>query len=554
MAGLVGWHRREARPAWWEFFRYTDLELQELIDDTTAIGGLAGPEQVGAIAKSKVWRYPFPPQDCKIAMGKYVPDVDTHVNLGKVVGADAEAGWIDIQMGASKTPTLPRGLGQPGPLQDEVLRASLAETAAIALDGGDSLALRLIRRRMPSRDELARAAHEDPADVVARVGADLTGEVLAAQGPPGTGKTYAAALLIRDLLDRGLRVGVTALSHSVIGHVLEEVGRPALQKVSSIDEDATQTLVRLTTSNDQVDADLSSGEAALVGGSAWLWARPELRESVDVLVIDEAGQFSLANAVAVCPAAKSLVLLGDPQQLTQPTQATHPYGAGVSALEHILEGHETMPPDRGVFLQKTYRMNPSVTAFISQLAYEDRLESVSGLERQVISGTDLLGGHGLRWLPVSHEGCSSSSVAEAEVVARLVRDLLGRSWTNEKGFDAPLGVEDVLVVAPFNAQVAALRAALPSGVRAGTVDKFQGREAPVVIYSMTSSSAEDAPRGVSFLFDVHRLNVAVSRARALSVVVGSPALLDAPVHDPEQLRAVNALCAYVDGATTINAT
>ncbi len=289
----------------------------------------------------------------------------------------------------------------------------------------------------------------------------------------------------------------------------------------------------------------------LVGGSAWLWARPELRESVDVLVIDEAGQFSLANAVAVCPAAKSLVLLGDPQQLTQPTQATHPYGAGVSALEHILEGHETMPPDRGVFLEKTYRMHPSVTAFVSELSYEDRLEPVSGLERQIISGTDALGGHGLRWLPVSHEGCTSCSVAEAEVVARLVTDLLGRSWTNEKGVDVPLGVEDVLVVAPFNAQVAALRAALPSGVRAGTVDKFQGREAPVVIYSMTSSSAEDAPRGVSFLFDVHRLNVAVSRARALCVVVGSPALLDAPVHTPEQLRAVNALCRYVDEASSL---
>jgi predicted RecB family nuclease len=568
LAGLVGWHRREARPAWWEFFRYAELDTAELVDDPTAIGGIGQPEHVDDIVSrtgrvtSKVWRYPFPAQDCKIVVGKYAQDVDSHANVGMVKGADAEQGWVDLSMGAAKEPPTPRGLGPPGPLSDQGLRASLAATGELALTGGDSLALRLLTRRVPQAEDLAARAGESPADVVCRVGAGLRGEVLAVQGPPGTGKTYAAAQLIRSLLDEGKRVGVTALSHSVIRHVLDAVGRPALHKVSSVDDASGGTaddapghagggLVQLTASNDEALDALTTGRVALVGGTAWLWSRPDLVGSLDVLVVDEAGQFSLANAVAVAPAARSMVLLGDPQQLTQPTQAAHPYGAGVSALEHLLEGHDTVPADRGVFLEATYRMHPSVTAFVSELAYEGRLASVAGRERQVIGGAGSLAGHGLRWLPVEHLGRSSSSAEEAAAVSRLVADLLGRSWTDADGRTEAIGLDDILVVTPFNAQVATLRAVLPQGLRVGTVDKFQGKEAAVVIYSMASSTAAEAPRGVGFLFDLHRLNVAVSRARAMCVVVGSEALLDAPVHTPEQLRAVNALCRYVDQARRV---
>ena len=384
-----------------------------------------------------------------------------------------------------------------------------------------------------------------------RIGLGLDGQVLAVQGPPGTGKTYAAAKLIRALLDAGKRVGVTALSHAVIRHVLEGVDRPALHKVSELPDEPPQGLVRLTTDNDAARDALLSGECSLVGGTAWLWAREDMREAVDVLVVDEAGQFSLANAVAAAPAAKSLVLLGDPQQLTQPTQATHPYGAGISALEHLIGEHDTVPADRGVFLGTTFRMHPDVTAFVSELSYEGRLDSAPGRERQAISGEGPLSGAGLRWTPVAHDGCSADSDEEAAAVASLAKDLLTRSWTDEAGVERAMTEEDILVVAPFNAQVARLRAALPDGIRVGTVDKFQGQQAPVVVYSMASSSAADAPRGVEFLFDLHRFNVAISRAKALSIVVASPALLDAEVHTPEQLRAVNALCRYADEARLV---
>jgi superfamily I DNA and/or RNA helicase len=240
------------------------------------------------------------------------------------------------------------------------------------------------------------------------------------------------------------------------------------------------------------------------------------------------------------------VLLGDPQQLTQPTQAIHPDGAGISALEHLLDGHDTIPPDRGIFLDQTFRMHPAITAFVSTASYDGRLASAAGRERQQVSAPGALSGHGLRWVPVAHDGNTSASPQEAAVVASLVEDLCLGTWVDVEGVERRLGLEDVLVVAPYNKHVACLREALPDGARIGTVDKFQGQQAPVVIYSMASSSAVDAPRGVDFLYDLHRLNVAVSRAKAISVVVASPALLDAEVHHPEQLRAVNALCRFVE--------
>lgn len=554
LAGLVGWHRREARPAWWEYFRYAELDTPELVEDATAIGDVGMPQHVGDLLSktgkvtSRVWRYPFPAQDCKVLPGAYAQDVDTHGAVGKVQDADPLEGWIDLSMAAAKEPAMVRGLGPPGPLNDQVLRDSLAGAGRVALDGGDSLAVRLVRRQVPSSSALAAAPGESPADVVCRVGASLDGEVLAVQGPPGTGKTYAAAKLIGALLDDGKKVGVAALSHSVIRNVLDAVARPAMQKVSSDEGVAGAGLVQLVTDNGAVLDALTSGAVGLVGGSAWLWSRPDMIGAVDVLVVDEAGQFSLANAVAVAPAATSMVLLGDPQQLAQPTKAVHPFGAGVSALEHLLDGHDTLPADCGVFLGTTRRMHSSITDFVSELAYEGRLDALPGLERQVIDGGGDLGGHGLRWVPVPHIGRESSSPEEADAVAAIVDDMLRRRWTKADGAEARLAVDDILVVAPFNAQVATLRAVLPDGIRVGTVDKFQGKEGAVVIYSLTSSSAADAPRGVEFLYDLHRLNVAVSRAKAMSIIIGSPALLDAPVHTPEQLRAVNALCRYVEQA------
>ena len=547
LAGLVGWHRREERPKWWEFFRVADLDDEMLVEDGATIGGLSSPRQVGEVKASWLWRYDFEPQDCKLSVGNSAVDVDEpHAGLGTVFELDPVAGYIVLKRSKKTPPAHPRGFGPDGPINVKVLQAAIASTGAQVLAGQSPLGRALLERRVPQQLQVKQG--ESPSALVVRAGRALSGQVLAVQGPPGSGKTTTGAELIRALLDDGRRVGVTALSHKVINNLLTAVARPALQKWEEQDDGCSDQITIVGT-NDAVVGALSSGEANLVGGTAWLWAREDMQGLVDVLVIDEAGQFSLANAVAVCGGARSMVLLGDPQQLTQPSQAVHPDGAAISALDHLLEGHDTISAARGVFLDKTYRMHPAITAFVSQTSYDGRLASVEGCEMQRIQAPGVLSGSGLRWLPVAHQGNTSASDQEATVVAALVRDVCGGTWLDPKGVERPLSLEDVLVVAPYNRQVARLIEKLPVGARVGTVDKFQGQQAPVVIYSTASSSADDAPRGVDFLYDLHRLNVAVSRAKALTAIVASPDLLDAEVHTPEQLRAVNALCRYVEEAT-----
>ncbi|SEP28596.1 TM0106 family RecB-like putative nuclease [Trujillonella endophytica] len=543
LGDLVQWHRREARPGWWEFFSRGELEDEQLVEDRTALGGLAGGAEIGTEKRSKLYEFTFPAQDTKLSVGSKAFDVATRARVGEVREIDAVGGRVVVK--STKPPAAVRGLGPEGPLDDKPMRESIAATADDVLAGRPCLPQALLDRVVPA--DCRRLPGEEAGDAVVRLGVALDGEVLAVQGPPGSGKTRAASRLIRELLDAGKKVGVTATSHAVIGNVLKAVGRPALQKC---DEHQACGAPGVEWSKDaaDVEARLLDGSAQLVGGTSWFWCRPGLAEAVDVLVIDEAGQFSLANAVAVARSARSLVLLGDPQQLAQPTQAVHPGESGLSALEHLLEGHPTVPPGRGIFLDRTYRMHPALTAFVSDLAYEGRLESAAGRERIAVNGW----ASGLAVRFVEHTRASSAACAdEASAVASLWESLQGVGWVDAEGVSSRIGAEDVLVVAPYNNQVGLIRSLLPDGARVGTVDKFQGQEAPVVIYSMTSTSAEDAPRGVSFLYDLHRLNVAVSRAKALAVVVMSEELLGAAVRTPEQLRQVNALCRLVEMATIV---
>jgi predicted RecB family nuclease len=550
LAGLVGWHRREARPAWWDVFRLEDLDDEELVADGTAIGGLEPPTWRYDIERSHVHRYNFPPQETKLAKGDTALGVDDHKRIGLVVDIDATGGWVDIRIGQKREPPAVRGIGRDAPMPDGQLRSSIADTAERILRGEDCLGARLIRRVTPAG--LPVKGDESPVEAMLRLGTSLAGEVLAVQGPPGTGKSSNGAELIRALLDRNLRVGVTAQSHQVIGGLLKKVERPALQRCDKDDQWCGSDCVERAANSADVVGALVTGRHRLVGGTAWLWARPEMAGTVDVLLIDEAGQFALASAVAASRAARSLVLLGDPQQLTQPSQAIHPFGAEVSALGHLLDGHHTVPADRGVFLDQTWRMQPDITKFVSITSYDDRLESHAGTERQVIVGAGRWTGSGLRMVAVPHTANASASAEEARVVAGLVEELLELEWIHRDGKRRSVGPRDILIVAPYNAHVARLRESVRPGIEIGTVDKFQGREAAVVIYSMASSSAVDAPRGVEFLYDVHRLNVAVSRARAMTIVVCSPTLLDAEVSTPHQLRLVNALCRYAELAQTVS--
>jgi uncharacterized protein len=280
-----------------------------------------------------------------------------------------------------------------------------------------------------------------------------------------------------------------------------------------------------------------------------MFARDQFDQTLDYLILDEAGQFSLANTMAVATAAKNLVLVGDPLQLAQPSKGTHPIGANASALGHVLGDAGTLPDELGIFLDRTHRLHPEICAFISEIVYEGRLQSEPGCERQAVSGSDELGGSGLRWRPIDHFGNRVDAPEEGDEVNACYRGLLGRTFTDKDGVERPLTAADVKIVAPYNAQVHILKQKLPPGALVGTVDKYQGQQAPVVIVSLTTSSLEDIPRGMEFLYSRNRLNVAVSRAQAMTIVVGSPKLLTVKCRSIDQLRLVNGLCRYVEMAT-----
>ncbi len=299
-------------------------------------------------------------------------------------------------------------------------------------------------------------------------------------------------------------------------------------------------------------AQLDAGLANLAGGTPWLWVSERWLGAVDVLFVDEAGQMSLANVVAMAGAADSFVLLGDPQQLDQPLQGTHPPGAERSALAHVLDGLATIPPDRGLFLETTWRLHPD-----ARPGSRPRRSTTTGsspqphlVVQQVIGRAAPATGSGRGWSSVPTEGADSESPVEAGAVAELASSIVAAGrWVDEHGTERAITWDDVLIVAPYNAQVGAIQRLLPAEARVGTVDKFQGQEAPISLYSMTTSSPELAPRGMDFLYSRNRLNVATSRARCVAIVVASPDLLRVRARTPEQMRLANAFCRFVELAT-----
>jgi len=475
-------------------------------------------------------------------------------SLGTLEVLDRLNSTIDVKQGPSKAHLRPAAVFAHDAFSPDVMQESVLRLAEALLERGFAergAAVDLLLRRTPRLRSAAFApnADESAVDFAVRVAGDLDRTILAIQGPPGAGKTYTGARMIRRLVAAGRRAGITAVSHKVIDNLLAEVlsdDADRIRAVHRVDEDAqVPDGVEAIDDYDEIFQRLATGEANVVGGTAWLWSRPGAAGTVDVLFVDEAGQMSLATALACCQAADSVVLLGDPQQLEQPQKASHPDGTDISALEHVLAGAKTMPPERGIFLPHTWRLPPAICGFTSELFYEGRLASVAGMEQQRLSGTDGFDGSGLWCIDVEHEGNQNWSAEEVDVVSTVVRRLLrpAATWTHYARGSRPLTAGDVVVVAPYNAHVNRLHEALSGhGVQVGTVDRFQGQDRAVVIYSMAASSVEDAPRGMEFLYRLNRLNVASSRARCAAILVASRQLFEPECRTPQQMRLANALC------------
>ena len=590
LAQLLDWHRREDKAFWWRFFALCGMTDEELVDEREALGRIELDGEPVADGQAVLERYRFPIQDHGMKVGRDVVNPESvKPGEGRKMSFSA-CGVITEVDEIGQTITIRRGkaglkMGHPKALipYDNVRtpeqRGALLRVGVWVRDNGVAgagpyQAARDLLLRLPPRrvgvafDDDAGAPlavdGEAPLDAAIRLGLELDRGTLAIQGPPGSGKTFTAAHMIVALVRRGLRVGVTANSHKVIGNALDKIAEIAgeadppvavriVQKPGQNEEPTSPKAGKLTANKDVKHA-LANRDVDVVGGTAWLWSDDELEDSLDVLFVDEAGQFSLANTIAVSTAAKSLVLLGDPQQLEQPLQGSHPPGAERSALGHVLGIDPVIEAARGLFLTDTWRLHPSIAAYTSEVFYAGQMGFEPGLARQALAGVPPADGTGLRWAPVVHAGDPTESIEEATVIAKLVRELLdsGATWTNRKGETAPIELKHIVVVAPYNAHVERLQKTLADhGLitdRVGTVDKFQGQEAPISIYSMATPTPEEAPRGMEFLYSLNRLNVATSRAKCVAIVVASPELVRVTCHTPRQMRLANALCRFVEMA------
>ena len=590
LANLLDWHWREGKSTWWRFYDLMSRPDDELELAREPVAQLEFDRDIPLTGQQRkpIRRYRFPPQENELDVDSDVHDprlleVTPLGRLGTVVAINQLEGWVDIRLSAD--PALPHptalvptrnfptdshrrclmtvgeSVAQVGMLGPGPYRAARDLLLRAAPRVGQLGAGRLPDE--PAGDEL-NLPGEDGAQAALRLVHSLDETTLAIQGPPGSGKSTSGAEMILRLVAAGQRVGITANSHKVIGALLEKICAQAdargqsinaVQRANKGGQGHVSELVELVASPQGVRAKLDAGEAQVAAGTSWLWTSPAMADSVDVLFVDEAGQMSLANALAVSLGARSLVLLGDPQQLEQPVQGSHPPGAGASALEHLLDGRQTIEGHRGLFLEHTWRLHPDVCRFTSELFYEGRLDARDHLGRQAVHWPEPLGGTGLRWIPIRHVGNHSRSDEEAAEVVRVATSLVqqGAQWTEGDGRRKALGWPDILIVAPYNAQVRAIRDRLPEEARGrvGTVDKFQGQQGAVVLYSMTTSSPEEAPHGMEFLYSLNRLNVATSRAKCLAVLVASPELLRVRCRTPRQMRLANALCRFAELASVV---
>jgi len=564
MGDLLGyWHRE-----WRAFIRPKRVRCEAdhdvLLPDPEALTGLVPMGEQQRLGKNdkvldgSAMRFAFPEQDVTaFSKGDAVVFVTQEGPSGyaSIDAMDVDGGTVDLKWKPEyvEAGVLPTVAVRFEDVSSKPKPAALTDLAEQLLVGGmNPVSLAVLQRALPQfAGDLPGLFTDDLEEMLGWAGT-LDGSYVAIQGPPGTGKTFRGAHLVRTLILAGKRVGITAMSHNAIDNLLEEVLRvfsdddlEHLRAVRRVPKAPASKLpgVAYTTDN-KAAANLKHN---LVCGTTWLFAGEQLQAApVDVLVVDEAGQLALADALTASRSGRNLILLGDPLQLPQVAQASHPGGSGSSVLEHILGDNVTIPPDRGVFLAETRRMHPDVCDFISDVIYEGRLSSHPSC---AVQNTEY--GTGLRWLQAEHTGRVTECQEEAELVSAEVLRLLGTPWTDHEGLIAPLGVDDLLVVAPYNDQVSLIRQHLHAdartqGVAVGTVDKFQGRQAAVVFFTMTTSSSDDMVRGADFLFSRNRFNVAISRARCLAYLVCTKELLDSRGRDVEDMRLISTMCAFVE--------
>ncbi|WP_426292680.1 TM0106 family RecB-like putative nuclease [Dyadobacter endophyticus] len=572
LGDLIDFHRREQKPMWWRMFERAEAELEELRDDAACIHNIIATGDPVADKQSFIQDYVFDPsQECKLKDGDVVRFCHNLIAPFSISRLDLNGGGLSLRISQRKLNEESNGgFPQLGSLLPYEFVSTKEIQNALTNIGQKHLSAELpntilaLLSRVPP-DTALQQVYEDTIEAATRVTLEMSGSCLTIQGPPGTGKTYTASQVIIALLSAGKKVGVASNSHKAVVNLLCECGKLMRMEGLSLHgiKAGGEGEGELFTDNPDIKYIKEGKNAAasfqggVIGGTAWLFSRPEWENNLDYLFIDEAGQVSLANAVAMARSARNLVLLGDQMQLEQPIQGTHPGDSGMSCLQYVLKDeslsmpdapvyHAIVPAEMGLFLGESRRMHPEVCKFISDSIYEGRLTSHIECENQKIendpSATLISKENGIVFLGVEHDGNTQQSNEEAEKVLAVYQELLGNAFTASDGSVRPLTLEDFLFITPYNAQVRTLKAILPLGARVGSVDKFQGQEAAVCILSLCSSYGEYGSRGLSFILDKNRLNVAISRARCLAVVVADPRIAQTPTHSLSEMTLLNLFC------------
>jgi len=570
LAWLLEFHRRESKPIFWKLFDRLGADENELLDD---LGCIALCQRTSTepykIKRSKGFEYWFDiNQEFKnVGNSYYVLGAETEDGKNLKVTIDKDYSDFENGLFVVKTTKLAPPF-QMSLVPDEYVYPEPIPTALTSVISnyandslGDCAIIDYLSRATPRIDghipgqPIANSndSAENLNQIIDAI-VNLDNSYLPIQGPPGSGKTYTGKHVIAKLMQLGKRVGICSNSHKAINNLLFNTARycrdSGIVASFTCTRDTGPEIVELGV-NVETNSDIANciGDATVVGTTAWGFSRPDMINKLDYLFIDEAGQVSVANLVAISRSANNLVMMGDQMQLGQPTQGTHPVDSGLSILDYLLHESSTIESSKGVFLATTYRMHSEVNRFISKAVYENKLQSDSANDRQVVSVPVGYKGiinieAGVIFIPVEHQGNTQASDEEIDQIIKLVLDIKGRTFTDKENNQRVIDWNDMLFVAPYNHQVNQLKKALSSlkggeQARVGSVDKFQGQEAPVVFLSMCTSDASESPRGIEFLFDNKRLNVAVSRAQSLAIVLANADLANTPANDIDQLRKVN---------------
>jgi len=589
LSNIQNYHRRENRPDWWAFRERRYKNTDELIDDAECLGGLNLIGEPEPIKQSLLYKYKFPEQEYKIKKGQLATNAQwvdfDKKNAGEIISIDAKKRILEIKKGAGidrKTglakENLPKllNLGPATPTPPNKLESSIQEFIKETISSNKTnkylAILDILRKEIPNIKGLTKGENLVKTDnfekEIPLVIENLDNSFVVLQGPPGTGKTFTIGCSVIHLLKKGRKIAISGNSHKVIINLLEAIEKEAikqnfkfkgLKQKGSLEEHifdgefiTTQYIDHKGKKRDNDDRNfikaLKENSHNLFAGTKYHLRKEFFDQEIDVLFIDEASQVSVADVVAMGKCAKNIVLVGDQQQLAMPSRAVHPGKINKSILEFLVED-DTISPDRGVFLNTTRRLHPNINNFTSNSFYDGRLKYHPDTEKRKIilpKSEKIFKDSGIYYLPMNHKNRSQLCEEEGQEIIKLYNKFLKGKFIDEKGKESNIDIDSILVISPYNVQVNYLKEILPKGANVGTVDSFQGQQRPISILSMTTSDPENLSRNLEFFYSRNRLNVGISRAQCISIILMNPELFHLQVKKPEQIKLVNTLIKLKD--------